>query len=164
MSYPATTRWCWSAIPWRSRGSPASPSGSTSRPDPDQLLAPVEHVGERAERAHVVPGEALALDAGEHVGEIEVAVARAQVLLVPVAEAVGEADLGDPAHVERFDEAGHALRHEMGVVDRERQPERRRADALEIMAPLGEGVGEVVHFRPGRLLVEIFEQDQGAAP
>ena len=66
--------------------------------------------------------EALALDAPEHVAEIEVAVARLQVHLVAVAEAIGEPHLAHRAHVERVDEAVDAVGHEMRVVGRERKP------------------------------------------
>ena len=50
-----------------------------------------------------------------------------EVLLLAVAVAVGEPHLGDPCEVERVDEGVDAFGHQMGVVDGERQAQRRYA-------------------------------------
>jgi hypothetical protein len=72
-----------------------------------------------------VAGKALAFDPTEHVGEVEVARARLQMHLVAVAPAIGESDLLDPTHVEGIDKARHPFGNEMGMVDGERELERR---------------------------------------
>jgi hypothetical protein len=61
-------------------------------------------------------GEALALDAGEHVGKVEITGAGRQMKLSAVAPAVGEPHLFDPAHVEGLDKTCHTLGHEMRMV------------------------------------------------
>src|ERR1051325_11897104 len=93
--------------------------------EPDQLVAAAHHVVWRAERVHVVAAETLYRDPAEHVAEIEIALARRQVHLVAVPEAVCEPHLLDPVHIDRVDEAGHALGHEMRVVGGEGQLEGR---------------------------------------
>ena len=128
----------------------------------DEVVARPEHVVERRERVGVVALEALALDAPEHVAEIEVAGARLQVHLVAVAEAVGEPHLGHLRHVERVHETRDALGHEVRVVGGERELEGGRLDALAVVAPLLDGVREVVHLGILGLLVEVLEQDQRA--
>ena len=107
--------------------------------------------------------EALALDAPEHVSEIDVAVPRREVHLMPVAEAIGESHLLDQCHIERTDKPGYALRHEVRMVGSERQPERRRADLLEIETPFLDRMGEVVHFGVFRFLVQVLQKHQSAA-
>src|SRR5258707_99236 len=132
MSSPVTTRWSCAATPRRSPSWKASPSASTSSRgsnysipelldtglpgDADERIAAFEHVVERAERIHIVSAEAVAFDPSEHVAEIDVALAGRQVHLVPIAEAVGEAHLLDPADIERVDKSGDALRHQMRMV------------------------------------------------
>src|SRR5882724_10252336 len=83
---------------------------------PHKIVACAQHVIERAEGVGVVAGESFALDAPEHVGEIEIAGAGREMDLGPVAEAIGEAHLGDAPHIERIDEAGDAFGNEMRVV------------------------------------------------
>src|SRR5713226_5704099 len=100
--------------------------------------------------------EAPALDPPEHVAEIEIPRAGLQMHLMAVAEAIGEPHFLDVGEVERIDKAGDPFGHEMGMVDGERQPERRRLDALEIMAPFLDRMGEVVNLGVLRLLVEVF--------
>src|SRR5712671_7056028 len=178
MSSPVTTRWSCAATPRRSPSWKASPSASTSSRgsnysipelldtglpgDADERIAAFEHVVERAERVHVVAAKARAFDPSEHVGEIDVALAGRQVHLVPVAEAVGEAHLLDPAHIERVDKSGDALRHQMRMVGGERQPKRRRVDRLEIEPPFLDRMGEIMHLGLFRLLAQVFEEDQRA--
>jgi len=111
-----------------------------------------------------VTAEAGALDAAEHVGEIEVALAGLQVHLVAAPKAIGQPHFLDLRHVERRDKPVDPLRHEMRMVDRERQAKRRRPDLVEIEAPLVERVRQIVHLGLGGLLVEVFQQHQRALP
>jgi hypothetical protein len=107
--------------------------------------------------------EALRLDAAEHVTEVEVALAGPEVNLVPVAPAIGEADLRHPLHRDRVHEALHPLRKQVRVVRREGEREGGRVDRLVVVAPLLHRVREVVHLGVLRFLVQVLEQQPRAA-
>jgi hypothetical protein len=72
------------------------------------------HVIERAEGGHGGALEAHALDPAEHVAEVEVA--RSEMLLMAVAEAIRQANLDHAVEGNGCKEAFGALRHEMRVV------------------------------------------------
>src|SRR6185295_9241811 len=95
-------------------------SGSARRPDQD--LAAFEHVLARAEGQHVVPAIATPLEAPEHLGEIDGALAGLQVLLV-IAAVVGQPDLAAARDAEGIEEAPDTLRDQVRMVDGEGPPE-----------------------------------------
>src|SRR5205823_12243314 len=92
--------------PWPTQESADGYAGRLG--EADEFVAAAQHVIQRAKCAHVMAAESAGLSEAEHVGEIEVAIARRKVHPVAVPEAVGEPYFLDPAHIERVDEAGYA--------------------------------------------------------
>jgi hypothetical protein len=110
-----------------------------------------------------VPAIATPLEAAEHLGEIDRALAGLQVLLV-VAAVVGQPDLAAACDAEGIEEAPDALRDQVRVVDGEGPPERGRDDAAEVLAALLDAEREVVHLGMLRLAVQVFEEEAHAGP
>src|SRR5258705_4296050 len=95
-------------------------SVSLSRSNLRELLAPLDHVLQRAEGGHVVTLETSSFEAAEQVRKIEIPVARLEVDLLAVAPAVGEPNLVAAPKIERFQKSLDPFGNKMGMVGGER--------------------------------------------
>ena len=110
-----------------------------------------------------MPPIATPLEAPEHLGEIDGALAGLQVLLV-VAAVVGQPHLAAAREADGIEEAPDALRDQVRMVDGEGPPERGRGDAAEVLAALLDAEREVAHLGMLRLAVQVFEEEAHAGP
>src|SRR5678816_1074766 len=143
------------------RGLSKKASGGAGHPDQD--LAALEHILARAEGQHVVAAITTPLEALEHLGEIDGALAGLQVLLV-VTAVVGQPHLAAALEADGIEKAANALRDQVRVVDGEGPPERGRGDAAEVLAALVNAEREVAHLGMLRLAVQVFEEEAYARP